>query len=493
MNAAAAVARCQRALLGEDGDGRKVHAGMFDEGVISFAHGEGMRRPHASVVAAGVRALLDTEASALDGYRFLQRLEPLEEAIAATFMADGIEASVARNVCVDSGTTRLFLAFLHAAAHRGDTFVVAPTYYYPLSSWCELAGVHLACLPTRRSSDYKLTRADLEAWYARGDQVASLRGLFLFNPTPTGAIYSRHELEAIAGFVEAHDLVALEDCIFALTEYEAPTERPHLASCPGMAERVVTISGGSKAHGLANVRVGWGCGPAAMVDAMRDYSVTTSATVPQVAQQMALAALRVPPDYHRADAAEARDRAALIIDLVAAVNRAAGSSGPGGDPVVAVEHVPRAGHSILLSFEGMRGLRCSDGTEIADSVDVTRFFLREAGVALAPGLANGFGGCQMRLCFACVGVRHTYPFSRADELRAALAEVAALSGGPALGRWSNSLPALGAVAAGFGPESGSNPGYAGGRAAIRTAFLDRIAPALGRLVARNRSQVAAGA
>jgi aspartate aminotransferase len=460
---------------------------MFDEGVISFAHGEGMRRPHPSVVAAGVRALLDTEASTLDGYLFLQRLKPLDDAITHFFMAEGIDASTASNVCVDSGTTRLFLAFLHAVADRGDVFLVAPTYYYPLAKWSDLAGVELVCVPTRRSHDYKLTREDLEAWLERcgRNSLTRLRGLFLFNPTPTGAIYTRDDLEGIADFAAAHDLVALEDCIYALTEYDPLEERHHLVSCEGMQQRVVTISGGSKAHGLANVRVGWGCGPKAIIDKMSAFAVTTSATTPQVAKLMALAALEVPREYHRAAAEEARDRAALIMELIPIVNRAVGVGGgfdPRGEEIIQLEHVPRAGHSILLSFDGMRGLRCPDGTVVEDSIDVTRFFLREAHVALAPGLANGFDGCQMRLCFACVGVKHTYASNHAAELTAALEELISC----ALRAGLDSLrEACLALAAAHRRSPASHPGFSEGRALIRAAFLDRIAPALQRLATGN--------
>jgi aspartate aminotransferase len=479
------VARCQRALVGEDDEGRKIHPGMFDEGVISFAHGEGMRRPHPAVVAAGVRALLDTEASTLDGYLFLQRLKPLDEAIARFFVAEGIDASTAGNVCVDSGTTRLFLAFLHAVANRGDAFLAAPTYYYPLANWCELAGVRLICVPTRRSHDYKLTREDLEAWHERcgRDSSLRLRGLFLFNPTQTGGIYTRDDLEGIAEFVAAHDLVALEDCIFALTEYEPVDARHHLVGCEGMQDRVVTISGGSKAHGLANIRVGWGCGPKVVIDRMSAFAVTTSATTPQLAKLMALAALEVPREYHRAAAEEARDRAALIMELLPVVNRAASPGdgiGPRREGIIRLEHVPRAGHSILLSFDGMRGLRCPGGTVVDDSIDVTRFFLREAHVALAPGLANGFDGCQMRLCFACVGVGHTYASSHAAELTAAFEELVSCASRAGLDPLRDACLAL---AAAHLPSTSGRSGFEEGRATIRSAFLDRIAPALHRLVA----------
>lgn len=482
--------RCRQVLAGEDDSGTKVHPSMFDEGVISFAQGEGMRRPDPSVIAAGVRALLDTERSALDDYLFLQRLQPLDDAIAAFFMAQGIDDSTASNICVDSGTTRLFLAFLHAVANRGDVFGVAPTYYHPLASWCEMAGVQLVCVPTRRSQGYKLTREDLEGWYERHSRTGSnagLRGLFLFNPTGTGGVYTREDLEGIASFVGAHRLVVLEDCIFSLTEYDALQERHHLVSCEGMPERVVTISGGSKAHGLANIRVGWGCGPRSIIEKMNAFTVLTSATTPQIAKLMALAALKVPREYHLANASEARDRAALIIELIATVNREVRvrSHGAQAEGIIQVEHVPRAGHSILLSFDGMRGLRCPDGTVVADSVDVARFFLREAKVALAPGLANGFDGCQMRLCFGCVGLKHTYESSRAAEVTAALEEVIACASraGLACLREIRLVPSTT-----HRSTPAWNAGFSEGRATIRTAFLDRIAPALTTLVASNATE-----
>jgi aspartate aminotransferase len=405
-------------------------------------------------------------------------------------MAEGIDASTASTTCVDSGTTRLFLAFLHAVADRGDVFLTAPAYYYPLANWCELAGVRLVCVPTRRSHDYKLTGEDLEAWHqrcARTGTIPRLRGLFLFNPTQTGGVYTREDLEGIAAFVAVHDLVALEDCIFNLTEYDPLEERHHLATCEGMRERVVTVSGGSKAHGLANIRVGWGCGPRPMIDRMNAFTVTTSATTPQITKLMALAALEVPREYHLANALEARDRAALIMDLVSVVNRqlTVGADAGRREGIIEVEHVPRAGHSILLSFDGLRGLRCADGTTVVDSVDVTRLFLREAGVALAPGLANGFDGCQMRLCFACVGVEHTRASSRAAEVTAALEEVMGCASRAGL-QSLRAIP-LGPSATDPSPAA-SNPGFPEGRALIRAAILDRIAPVLARLVAGNRTR-----
>src|SRR4051812_39419541 len=73
--------RARNVLGGRNENGCPAHPSMFDTDVVSFAHGEGIRRPHPTVVAAGVRALLDYRTSSLENYLFLQRLGPLDDAI----------------------------------------------------------------------------------------------------------------------------------------------------------------------------------------------------------------------------------------------------------------------------------------------------------------------------------------------------------------------------------------------------------------------------
>jgi len=80
----------RQVLSGRDPAGQKRHSGMFDPEVISLAHGEGVRRPHPSVVAAGIASLLDRSCAALDNYLFLRRHAGLHAAIAQEFTARGV-------------------------------------------------------------------------------------------------------------------------------------------------------------------------------------------------------------------------------------------------------------------------------------------------------------------------------------------------------------------------------------------------------------------
>jgi aspartate aminotransferase len=401
MTPAARLARCRAALAGVNSSGARTGPSMFDRDVVSFAHGEGVRRPHPSVVAAGVRALLDTEAGALEDYQFLRRWAPLEDRVAGFFGSGGITDLTPDHLCVDSGTSRLFCSFLGAATTRGDTVLAAPGYYHGLGAWCALVGAVLECVPGGPDSQFKLTASALEDWLAR-HPWARPRAVVLFNPTQTGAVYTPDELRSLATVIRERGLEALEDAVFRLTEYPGVEPPPFLASFdPG--GRTVTVGGGSKAFGLANVRIGWACGPPDLMRTMRSHATAVGVTIPHVAQAMAAAALAAPAGYLRRNSAECRTRAASVAAFADSV------------PGVRVVYLPRAAHSVLLDLNAWRGCRTPSGDVLADSVDVVRYLLEAGRVAVSPGFASGFDDLTVRLCFGCVGARYTYAVARECE------------------------------------------------------------------------------
>lgn len=478
-------------LAGKGLDGRKVHPGMFDTDVLSFSHGEGVRRPHPAVVAAGVEALMDTERSTLENYQFLMREPLFDKAIVEDFIEEGIASEIAENICMDAGTTRLFYAYLHAVASPGDVFLTPFGYYHALASWCSLQNVELWCVPTQVERDLKLTRADLKRWYERWVQTGQVRrprGIFLFNPTYTGAVYGRQELADLASFCLEHDLHVIEDSIFMKTRFDLREPVAHLASCEGMAERVVTVTGGSKAFGLANLRIGWGCGPRAVIERMNDYTVMTLATVPHVAKAMAAAALRGPKGYLEGNARECQRRAELVITLVDRLNEiVAEEVGLEARRPIQVMFRPKSGHSILLSFNGIAGLHAPQGFVIENSIDVVRYFLIAARVSFAPGLSHGFGDCTVRATFGCMGLEHTYENTgeRTKVLKLLLE------------RWNGTgvdLSIVRDLLPGERPatyDDADNPGFRAGRHMIQEALLSRVVPALVELFRYNMCGVRA--
>lgn len=488
------LSRARAVLAGLDESGRSSHPSMFDEDVISFAHGEGVRRPHPRVVGAGVRALIDTEQSSLENYLFLQRLKRLDEAISERFRRIGVPRSLASNVIIDSGTTKLFVAFMQQFTRPGDVFLTAPGFYHPLAEWCASWGVRLACVPTKQENSYKLRSEDVAAWWGRhvgnGGSTPPV-GLFLFNPTMIGAVYNLEELEQLAEIVIKYDLVVLEDAIFAETEFDNNRPSYRIAAVDGMADRVFTVSGGSKTHGLANIRIAWGCGPNNLIERLEAFVTSTSATIPHLAKLMAVAALEAPESYLARHRLECRNRAQQITALVKRINAEVRIrfNLPTDWDAIKIECQPMAGHSILLSFKALYGFLTPAGYSIEDSIDLTRFFLQTSKVAFSPGLSIGWDGCELRCNYACVGTQFTFPASKRAEARTVAAEVSEY--------YSSNISFGIDLSALIQADSGTTDvqdvhdehGFSAGRSVIEEAFLERVGPAIHQLIELNSGAI----
>lgn len=476
------LARNALAGLGDNGQTR-IHSSMFDSDVISFAHGEGMCRPHPSVVAAGVRALIDTSTSSIENYLFLQHVPELDFLIEKRFEGIGIPPESARNIVLDAGTTRIFFAFINLFCKSGDILITPPGFYHPLAAWCDYCGVRLLCVPTKRQNDYKLTAEDLEAWWSINvvkGRIPPPTTLLLFNPSMAGAVYSHVELVQLAQSIDRHGLFTIEDAIFAETEFPDRKIAGRLGGISGMENRVLTVSGGSKAHGLANIRIGWACGPAHIVERLNAYVVATSATIPQVAKFMACAALKVSDEYLENNRREAKNRAELVIRLVSEMNEELKRVGDTEEDVMNVEFSPSAGHSILLSFDGLRNLQGPLGDYLKDSIQVTRFFLNYAKVAFSPGISMGWDGCKVRCVFGCVGTPFTFDDLRAEEARLILDQMRFFYDTPS--RESDLI-----LKTNFPPNPAEETSkcvssFEAGRALIQTGLSERSLPALRKIL-----------
>lgn len=457
-----ALQGAREALLGGGKVGLGRSVSMFDADVISFAHGEGVRRPYPEAIAAIARALANPEDLPIENYMFLHRSAMLEAAIAADMAAIGVPAALAANVVLEAGTTRLIIAALELLTEPGDTVVTFSGFYHPLASWCAYRNLELRVVPTVPEEDHLPSATRLEEVLATHGS-ARPPVLLLFNPTMTGAICGPREVRAIAEVLARREMWAIEDALFANCEYEETARSARLAATP-VAERVLTVSGASKLHGLANMRIGWGCGSHTLVDALRDFVTSNAASIPHLAKVAALEALRAPEAFTRRNVREVRDRLELLANTIGEIDMRLRAASGQGVPLVRIAHVPKAGHSLLLDFDGFAEAARRHGLTFADSADLTRWFLNTCKVAFSPAQSHGFGGFHLRANVASIGTALTYPASRAVEQAWD-------------GAWS---PAHAAA---------YEPGFAEGRAMITTALTGRVEPAMRRAlgVAADRS------
>ena len=199
-------------------------------------------------------------------YPPLAGIPELRNAIAARRLADyGVRYDPDTEILVTAGATEAIAATIAALVAPGDEVVVFEPYYDSYAAAIALAGATLR--PVRlRPVDDRFTFDPAELAAAIGPRTR----LVLVNTphNPTGTVLSRAELAEIAAICQDADLLVVTDEVYEYLTYDGIPHVP-MASLPGMAERTLTISSAGKTFNATGWKVGWVCGPAELVTAVR--------------------------------------------------------------------------------------------------------------------------------------------------------------------------------------------------------------------------------
>lgn len=198
----------------------------------------------------------------------------------------GIEVS-ADNVALVAGAQNGLFATCLCLFGSGDEVLVPEPMYLTYEACVHASGAQIACVQQPAANGFRLTAAALEA--ALTDKT---RGIALATPcNPTGNVYSREELEAVAEVARKHDLWVISDEVYGQLTYDR--EHLSIASMPGMAERTVILNSLSKTHAMTGWRVGWVIAPPALVGHLDNLLLCMLYGLPGFIQEAALKALEL--------------------------------------------------------------------------------------------------------------------------------------------------------------------------------------------------------
>jgi aminotransferase len=187
----------------------------------------------------------------INSYTRAEGLAPIRQAIAEKMRRfNGVECDLETEVIVNSGSTGSFYAACLALLNPGDEVILFEPYYgYHLNTLIAVEAVPLYV--TLRAPDWSFNREDLERTV-----TLRTRAIVLNTPAnPSGKVFSREELEWIAGFAKRHDLFVFTDEIYEYFIYEG--RHISMATLPGMRERTITMSGYSKTFSITGWRIGY--------------------------------------------------------------------------------------------------------------------------------------------------------------------------------------------------------------------------------------------
>lgn len=300
-------------------------------------------------------------------------LPELREAIADKLAKEnGIEFDPRSEIVVTVGAKEAVFAAILVNINRGDEVLITdPIYpgYVPCVRFAE--GIPVA-LPVKEENDFRISCEDVESALTPRTKM-----LIINSPNnPTGAVFTKADLEAIADLARARDLLVLSDEIYEKIIYDA--EHYSIASFPGMKDRTITVNGFSKTYAMTGWRIGYlatGKELVRRIMLMHSNSVTCACSF---AQKAATVALKGPQREVEEMVREYRRRRDLIINELAKMSDITCKTPKGS--FYAFPNISQLGKS---------------------SQEIAQFLLDSARVATVPGSAFGKEGeGHLRLSFA---------------------------------------------------------------------------------------------
>ncbi len=175
----------------------------------------------------------------------------------------GLSYDPMREVVVTSGATEAIASALIGLLSPGDEVILVEPFYDSYQACLAMAGAVPRYL-TLRFPDFALDADELEALV-----TAKTRAIVINTPhNPTGRVFTREELSAVAACARKHDLWVISDEVYEHLTYDGHRHVP-IASLDGMRERTLTISSAGKTFSFTGWKIGWCFGPAAMAAAVQ--------------------------------------------------------------------------------------------------------------------------------------------------------------------------------------------------------------------------------
>ncbi len=325
------------------------------------------------------RAACEAILADVNQYAVTWGAKPLRDAIAADFSRrHGVPVDPDTQITVCCGSTEAMMATMLAIVDPGDEVVVFEPYYENYGPDAVLSGATPRFVSLRwsdASGDWTYDSAELaEAFSNR------TRAIIINTPNnPTGKVFTRAELEEIAGLCRQWGAIAVTDEIYEHILYDGAVHVP-MASLEGMAERTVTINSVSKTFSVTGWRVGWTIAPPDITGAIRKVHdfLTVGAAAPL--QAASAAALALPADYYRDLAAQYTVRRDRLLDILT--------------PAGFTCYAPRGAYYIMTDIAGFG---------FPDDVAFARYLVTDIGVAAVPGSSfysgSASGQTKLRFCF----------------------------------------------------------------------------------------------
>ena len=256
--------------------------------VVNFGIGEPDFDTPDHIKEAAIKAIRD----GFTRYTPVGGIPELKQAICEKFKRDNNLDYTPEEIVVSCGGKHALYNLFQVLFERGDEVIVPAPYWVSYPPMIQLADATPIILPTPEENGFKLTPELLKAHL-----TPRTKGLILNRPSnPTGSVYSRQELEALAEVILSHQLLVVSDDIYEKIIFDG-LEFVNLAQlAPELKKLTFVLNGVSKTYAMTGWRIGYLAGDATVIKAVTDLQSQSTSNPTSIAQKAAVAAISGPQD-----------------------------------------------------------------------------------------------------------------------------------------------------------------------------------------------------
>jgi len=342
--------------------------------IVPMGSGEPDFDTPVNIQQAGIDAIKNgqTRYTAVDG------TPDLKNAIIDKFKRENNLDYSDTEVMVSSGGKQVFYNLCQAVLDKGDEVIIPAPYWVSYPDMVILADATPVVVETGLEQDFKITPKQLEA------SITNNTKLFVMNSpsNPTGAVYTKDELLALAAVLQKHPhVLIITDDIYEHIRWGDDAFINIVMADTSLKDRTIILNGVSKGYAMTGWRIGYGAGPEIIIKAMKKIQGQSTSNPCSIAQAAALEALNGDQSIIGTMVAAFEERHEYIVNALNAID--------------GIE-CPRS-QGAFYSFPRVEGLIKRLG--LKDDVELSTYCLEELNIALVPGSAFGAPG-YVRFSFA---------------------------------------------------------------------------------------------
>jgi aspartate aminotransferase len=345
--------------------------------VFDFSLGEPDFRTPEHICRAAYQAMLNGHTH----YTAAAGIPELRAAIARRYQKSYGLNLASEHVMVSNGAKHAIHNAVAAICNPDDEVIIPTPYWSSYSDLVQMTGARAVLISTDMADGFKMSPGQLRRAITPRSKL-----LMLNSPAnPTGIVYSREELEALADVAIANGLAVLSDEIYENLVYDDARATCFATLRPELMERTITISGVSKTYAMTGWRLGWAVGPAHLIKSMAAIQSQQTSNPNSISQHAALAALTGEQSSAEKMRREFSERRDLVCDRL--------NEMPGVQFLY-----PTGAFYVFFRVADHFGRTLGD-QKVSDSLTFCQAALESAKVNVVPGSAFGAEGF-VRLSYA---------------------------------------------------------------------------------------------